>query len=353
MKILTINPGSTSTKFAVYDDLQKVGSETVRHSADELAQFAIVADQFEYRRDLVLKVLAENNVPLDFDAVVGRGGMVKPCAGGVYRVNDTMIQELIHSTRQHASNLGCRLAADIASRIEGCQAFIADPITVDEIDEVARITGIPEAPRNCIWHALNQRAIARRYAKEHGLVYENLNLIVAHLGGGITIGAHKQGRVVDVNNGLDGEGPIAPERAGSVTTGALVDLCYSGKFSLKEMKLRLYGNAGLNAHIGSTNMVEIEEWIKNGNEKAALVVDAMAYQTAKSIGALAAALSGKVDAILLTGGVAYSDYVVPRIKQRVEFIAPIFVYPGEDEMLAMATNGQAALKGEIPIKEYK
>ncbi len=352
MKILTINPGSTSTKFALYDNLQKVGAETIRHSVEELAPFSCIADQFEFRRDLVLKVLADNNVPLDFDAVVGRGGLVKPIPGGVYRVNEQMIQELIDTPRQHASNLGCRLAYDIASRIEGCQALIADPVTVDELDDIARVSGAPELPHYATWHALNQRAIARRYAADAGKKYDELNLIIAHLGGGISVGAHCKGKCVDVNNALDGDGPISPERAGSLLSGSLVDMCFSGKYTRAEMKKRLCGNAGLAAHLGSTDMIEIERWIEEGNEKARLVVDAMAYQVAKSIGALAAVLSGKVDAILLTGGVAYSDYVVPRIVERVSFIAPVKVYPGEDEMLALAQNGQDALKGDQPIKEY-
>ena len=352
MKILTINPGSTSTKFALYDNLQKVGSETIRHSVEELAPLTCIADQFEFRRNMVLKVLEENNVPLDFDAVVGRGGLVKPIPGGVYRVNEQMIQELTDTPRQHASNLGCRLAHDIASRIDGCVALIADPVTVDELDDIARISGAPEMPHYATWHALNQRAIARRFATDQGKKYDELNLIIAHLGGGISVGAHRQGKCVDVNNALDGDGPISPERAGSLLSGSLVDMCFSGKYTRAEMKKRLCGNAGLAAHLGSTDMIEIERWIEEGNEKARLVVDAMSYQVAKSIGALAAALAGKVDAILLTGGVAYSDYVVPRVIERVQFIAPVHVYAGEDEMLALAQNGQAALQGDLPIKEY-
>ncbi len=352
MKILTINPGSTSTKFALYDNLQKVGSETIRHSVEELAPYSCIAEQFEFRLNMIMKVLHENNVPIDFDAVVGRGGLMKPIPGGVYRVNEQMIQELIDTPRQHASNLGCRLAYAIAKEIEGCVALIADPVTVDELDDVVRISGAPELPHYATWHALNQRAIARRFAADQGKKYDELNLIIAHLGGGISVGGHRQGKCFDVNNALDGDGPISPERAGSLLSGSLVDMCFSGQYTREQMKKRLCGNAGLAAHLGSTDMIEIERWIEEGNEKARIVVDAMAYQVSKSIGALAAALKGKVDAILLTGGVAYSDYVVPRIVESVEFIAPVHVYPGEDEMLALAQNGQDALEGKQEIKEY-
>ncbi len=353
MKILTINPGSTSTKIAVFDDLQPILVKNIPHTVEELGQFAKVSDQFEYRRDLVLKELADNGIPLQFDAVVGRGGLLKPIPGGVYEVNDLMLSEMEHPMRNHACNLGCRISRNIASGIPGCRAFIADPGVVDELEDEARVSGSPLLPRITTWHALNQRAIARRYAASVGRTYEDLNLIIAHLGGGISIGAHRKGRCIDVNNAFDGEGPFSPERAGSLPPGALIDLCYSRRYTREQLKRRISGNAGLAAHLGTTDVVEIVRRIEAGDEKARLVLDGMIYQIAKSIGGAAVALRGNVDAILLTGGVAYSDYVVSRISERVEFLAPIFRYPGENEMLALAQNGDGALKGLIPIKEYK
>lgn len=353
MKLLTINPGSTSTKIAVFEDLTPVLTENISHTVSELSRFAKVSDQFAYRRDLVLKVLERNGIPLQFDAIVGRGGLLKPIEGGVYEVNDVMLSEMEHPMRNHACNLGCRIASDLAARIPGCRALTADPGVVDEMDDVARVSGSPLLPRITTWHALNQRAIARRHAAAMGTEYEKLNLIIAHLGGGISIGAHRHGRCIDVNNAFDGEGPFSPERAGSLPSGALIDLCYSQRYTRDQLKRRISGNAGLAAHLGTTNVVEIVKSIESGDEKARLVLDAMIYQVAKSIGAAAVALCGNIDAILLTGGVSYSEYVVSRLRERVEFLAPIFIYPGENEMLALASNGLGALNGSIPIKEYK
>jgi butyrate kinase len=353
MRLLTINPGSTSTKIAVYDDLTPVLVESISHSVEDVAHFRKVSDQFAYRRDLLLKTLADNNISLQFDAVVGRGGLLKPIEGGVYAINDTMLAEMEHPHRDHASNLGCRLAADIAARTPGCLALIADPCCVDEMDDVARVSGSPLMPRVAAWHALNQRSTARKYAEQCGSKYENLNLIIAHLGGGITIGAHRQGRCIDVNNGFDGEGPLSPERAGTLPAAALIDLCYSQKYTRDELKRRISGNAGMAAHLGTTDVREVVARIKAGDKKAEVVLGGMIYQVSKSIGGAAVALHGKVDAILLTGGVAYNDYVVDAIKDRVSFIAPIYVFPGENEMLALATNGLAALNHEVEIKEYK
>jgi butyrate kinase len=284
--------------------------------------------------------------------VIGRGGLVKPIEGGVYEVNEAMRADTINAKRRHACNLGCLIAAELASMI-GCKAYMADPGVVDEMDDVCHITGSPLMPRITTWHALNQRAIARRFAREHGADYNNLRLIVCHLGGGISIGTHCMGRAIDVNNAFDGEGPFSPERAGTLPTGALIDICYSGKFTKDELKRRISGHAGLAAHLGTTDMIEIEHRIATGDKHAELVVDAMIYQTAKAIGAAAVPLMGRVDAILLTGGIAHSGYVIPRLRKYIDYIAPVHVYPGEDELLALAQNALGALDGSLTLKEYK
>lgn len=353
MRLLTINPGSTSTKIAVYDDTIPLFVENIKHSVEQLKDYEHICDQFEFRRNLVLKTLEANGIPLQFDAVVGRGGILRPLEGGVYIVNDLMLSEMESPLRDHASNMGCRIAHDIASRIPGCVPMIADPVVVDEVVDVARISGSPLMPREPLWHALNQRSIARRYASEHGLRYEDLDLIVAHLGGGISIGAHHHGRCIDVNNAFDGEGPFSPERAGSLPPGHLIDLCYSNTYTREQLRKRISGNAGLAAHLGTTDVAAIVEAIKAGDKKAELVLNGMIYSIAKWIGSVAVALRGHVDAIILTGGVAYSDYVVTGITEYVSFLGQVFVYPGENEMLALATNGIAALTGTLPLKEYK
>lgn len=353
MRILTINPGSTSTKIAVFDDTTPVLVLNIKHSREDLNKFRQVSDEFEFRRDLVLQELAKHDVPLRFDAIVARGGLLKPIEGGVYEVNEQMLSEIEHPLRNHACNLGCRIAHDLCSRIPGCRALTADPGVVDELEDVARVSGSPIMPRVTTWHALNQRSIARRFAAEHGQRYEDLNLIIAHLGGGISIGAHRQGRCIDVNNAFDGEGPFSPERAGSLPPGKLIDLCYSNTYTAEQLKKRISGNAGLAAHLGTTDVAGIVERIEAGDKHAELVLNAMIYNIAKWIGSSAVALKGKVDAILFTGGVAHSDYVISRLIDYVNFLGPTYVYPGENEMLALATNGIGALRGTIPIKEYK
>ena len=353
MKILAINPGSTSTKIAVYEDTTPLLVRNIRHSVGELSHFPRVIDQFEFRKNLVIEALKENGIPFEFDAIVGRGGLLKPIPGGVYEVNDAMLDDIAHAMRSHACNLGCLIAAELAALLPGCRAFIADPGVVDELDEIARITGSPLMPRITIWHALNQRAIARRYAREHHTRYEDLNLVICHLGGGISIGAHEHGRAIDVNNALDGEGPFSPERAGTLPAGPLIDLCYSGRFTKDELKKRISGHAGLAAHLGTTDIPAIIKSIEGGDTKAELVLNAMIYQVAKSVGAAAVVLYGKVDAILLTGGIAHSEYVISRLKERVSFLAPVHVYPGEDELEALAVNVLGALRGELPIQVYK
>lgn len=353
MKILAINPGSTSTKIAVYEDTTPRLTLTIRHSVDELSQFPRVIDQFEFRKQLVIEAVENHGIPFKFDAIVGRGGLLKPIPGGVYEVNDAMLDDIAHAMRSHACNLGCLIASELAAMLPGCRAFMADPGVVDELDEVARITGSPTMPRITIWHALNQRAIARRYAAEQGTRYEALNLIVCHLGGGISVGTHRKGRCIDVNNALDGEGPFSPERAGTLPAGQLIDLCSSGRYTKEELKKRISGRAGLAAHLGTTDVPEIVKRIEAGDRHAELILNAMIYQIAKSIGAAATVLYGKVDAILLTGGMAHSDYVTSRIRRRVAFLAPVHVYPGEDELEALAMNALGALRGELAIQTYR
>ena len=350
--ILVVNPGSTSTKIAVYEDEKPILLRNIRHSVEELKQFKQAVDQREFRRDLVIKELKAMDIPLQFDAIIGRGGLAKPIEGGVYRVNEKMCKDTYHAMRKHACNLGCIIAYELAIRIPGCQAMIADPGTVDELDNVARITGSPLMPRIAIWHALNQRAIARRFAKEQGKSYEDLNLIICHLGGGISVAAHHHGRAIDANNALDGEGPLSPERAGSLPAADLIHLCYSGKYTEDALIKRIAGQAGLAAHLGTNDVKEIIHRIEEGDKKAELLIDAMIYQTAKSIAAQSAVLYGKIDAILLTGGIAYSDYITSRLRERIQFLAPVYIYPGEDEMRALALNALAVLRGEREVKDY-
>ncbi len=357
-KILAINPGSTSTKIAVFEDSQPVMHNTIRHSVEELARFPRVIDQLDYRRDLVLKALAASGIPFEFDAIIGRGGLLRPIPGGVYEVNDAMVYDTSHALRDHACNLGCLIAQSLASEIPDCPAFIADPGVVDEIDERARLTGSPLLPRITTWHALNQRAIARRYARQlsekegRKIKYKDLNLIICHLGGGISVGAHKGGKCIDVNNAFDGEGPFSPERAGSLPSGALIDLCYSGRYTREELKKRISGRAGLAAHLGTVSVIEIEERIAAGDTHAKEVLDAMIYQIAKAIAALTPAFRGKVDAVLITGGIAYSKYVTGELIKLIDYIAPIEIFPGEDELEALAMNALGALSGELPVNIY-
>lgn len=355
MKILVINPGSTSTKMAVYYDEKPILLRSITHTADELSQFDAITEQQDFRRHLVLDELERSGIPLDFNAIIGRGGLVKPIAGGVYEINQQMVDDTLHGCvmHNHACNLGCLIAHEIALSIPGCRAFIADPGVVDELSPLARISGSPLMPRICIWHALNQRAIARRYARGIGKEYEDLNLIVCHLGGGISVAAHEHGRAVDANNALDGEGPFSPERAGSLPAADLIRLCFSGKHTEKQLLKRIAGQAGLTAHLGTNNMREILERIRKGDEHAQLLVDAMLYHTAKQIAAEAAVLCGQIDAILLTGGMAHSDYIVSELRRRIGFLAPVYTFPGEDEMEALALNALAVLQGKRETKRYE
>jgi len=353
--ILAINPGSTSTKIAVYQNAKSVFLKTLRHNSDELVKFKRITDQFQFRKDIILKELKEADIDISkISAVVGRGGLIKPIESGVYFVNDRMKDDLKNSIRgEHASNLGALIADDIDRSLPSAKAYIADPVVVDELQDVARISGHPKFERVSIFHALNQKAIARQYAKSLDKKYEELNLIVAHLGGGISVGAHSNGRVIDVNNALDGEGPFSPERAGTVPAGQLAKLCFSGEVTYDEVKKILTGQGGLVAHAGTNDAYEIEMKAKAGDKKAQLLQDAMSYNIAKNIGQMATVLKGKVDGIILTGGIAHNSYLVEYVKEMVGFIAPVALYPGEDEMQALALNGLMVLRGDVLPHEYK
>ncbi|MFA7573027.1 MAG: butyrate kinase [Lutispora sp.] len=352
-RLLIINPGSTSTKIAIYDNEKPVFEETLRHSNDELAPYAAIYDQYEFRKNVILDTLNAKGINITkLSAVIGRGGLLKPMEGGTYRVNETMLQDLkVGAMGQHASNLGGIIAHEIASQLH-IPAFIVDPVVVDELEDVARISGMPEIKRLSIIHALNQKAVARRASKELGKAYNEANLIVAHMGGGISVGAHKEGRIVEVNNALDGEGPMSPERTGSLPVGSLMKLCYSGKYTQDEMKKKVVGKGGLVAHLGTNDGREVVKRIEAGDKHAELIYYAMAYQVAKEIGSCAAVLEGKVDAICLTGGLAYDKLLTGWIKERVQFISKVLIYPGEDEMIALAEGGLRILRNEEKAREY-
>ncbi|MBQ7420989.1 MAG: butyrate kinase [Prevotella sp.] len=353
MYILVINPGSTSTKMAVYEDAKPMLLRSIQHSVEELAQFDEVTDQFEFRKQLIVSELKRMGCEFNFASVVGRGGLAKPVEGGTYEINQQMLDDTRRAIHKHACDLGCIIAYEIARDIPGCRSFIADPGVVDELNDYARVSGSPLMPRICIWHALNQRAIARRFANEIGRRYEDLNLIICHLGGGISVAAHEKGRAVDANNALDGEGPFSPERAGSLPAADLIRLCFSGKYTEAQLLKRIAGQAGLMAHLGTNDLKELERRIAGGDTKAELIVNAMIYHTAKQIVAEGAVLCGRVDAILLTGGMARSEYVISRLRRRIDFLAPTYCYPGEDEMEALALNALAVLQGQREAKRYE
>ncbi|MBC8591518.1 butyrate kinase [Wansuia hejianensis] len=352
-KLLVINPGSTSTKIGVFQDEKIIFEETLRHSVEELSKYKKIYDQYEFRMDIILKALEKNNIdPKSLDGVVGRGGLLKPIEGGTYEVNEKMLEDLkVGVLGEHASNLGGILACEIG-KISNTKSYIVDPVVVDELEDIARISGIKEIERKSIFHALNQKAVARRYAKSIDKNYEDLNLIVAHLGGGISVGAHKKGKVIDVANALDGEGPFSPERSGSLPVGDLIKLCYSNKYTLEDMKKLIKGSGGVVSYLNTNDTRNVGTMIKEGNEYAKLVYESMAYQVAKEIGAVAVVLKGQVDGIILTGGIAYDNMFTEWIKDRVSFISHVEVYPGEDELAALAEGGLRVLKGEEEAKTY-
>ncbi|MFA7115698.1 MAG: butyrate kinase [Bacteroidales bacterium] len=352
--ILAINPGSTSTKIAVFEGDQEVFTKTLRHPIEEISQYTSVIDQYQFRLNTILKSLEENHIDkANLVAIVGRGGLLRPISSGTYEVNEEMIKDLSSAEYgEHASNLGGVLANAISSDIPSCRAFIADPVVVDELQDVARISGHPLFPNLSIFHALNQKAIAKQYAREQGVKYENLKLIVAHLGGGTSVGVHKGGKVIDVNNALEGAGAFSPERSGSLPALPLAKACFSGKFSFNEIKKMISGKGGLVAHLNTNSFIEVENRMKEGDEKAILIANAYVYNVAKQIGASAAVLSGNCDAILITGGIAYGKELMQQLSDMVSFIAPVKVYPGENEMGALANNGLAVLEGREEVKVY-
>lgn len=354
VRILALNPGSTSTKIAVFENEIPVFLKNLKHSREELKPFKKITDQFSFRKELIMSAL--EGAEIDFASirvVIGRGGLLKPIESGVYEVNKKMIHDLCNSPLgEHASNLGGILADDIARSLPDAHAYIANPVVVDELDDVARISGHPKFMRKSIFHALNQKAVAREHAKSIMKRYEDLNLIVAHLGGGITVGAHRKGRVVDVNQGLDGEGPFSPERSGTLPVGDLARLCFSGDYTLKEVMKMIVGEGGLVAYFGTNEAYQVEKKAAAGDEEARLILESMAYQVSKEIGAMGTVLKGEVDGILITGGLANSKWFVNLVSERVHKIAPTHIYPGEDEMRALAYNGLRIIRGETEAKVY-
>ena len=353
IKTLVINPGSTSTKVGVFEDETLLFEETLRHPTEEIAKYASVIDQKDFRKEIILDFLKEKDCdPKSLDVIVGRGGLLKPIPGGTYAVSDALLADLEKGVQgQHASNLGGILAREIGDKL-GVPSYIVDPVVVDELTDKARLSGMPELPRRSIFHALNQKAVARRYAKEHGTRYEDLNLIVIHMGGGVSVGAHDHGKVVDVNNILDGEGCFSPERSGTVPVGDLVKMCFSGKYTQQEIYKKICGNGGFNAYLHTNDARVVEKMVKEGSAEAKLVQDAFYYQIAKDAGAMAAVLCGKVDQIILTGGIAYDPYTLEVLQKYLGFIAPITVYPGEDELLALCQGALRVVTGEEKAKEY-
>lgn len=352
-KILAINPGSTSTKIGVYEDEVLLFESTLRHSAEELSAYPTIISQKDFRKQIILDVLKEHEFEVStLSAVVGRGGLLKPIPGGTYTTSADLLKDL-ETGRQgfHASNLGGILASEIAG-ISGIPSFIVDPVVVDEMDDVARLSGVPELPRISIFHALNQKAVAKRYAKEKGVPYESLRLIVAHMGGGVSVGAHADGRVIDVNNTLDGDGPFSPERSGGVPAGALIKMCFSGQYSEKEIYKKINGGGGVVSYLGTNDMRTVAAKVDDGDAEAKLVQQSFIYQVSKEIGAMAAVLSGKVDQIILTGGIAYGPEITDVIRDRVSFISGLTVYPGEDELQALCQGALRVLNGEEEAKVY-
>lgn len=353
-KILTINPGSTSTKIAVFEENKLLKSSVIKHAVQTLHEFKHVIDQFEFRLEHILKYLQEEKIDLtEIDAVLGRGGFLRPLQSGIYEVNEQMLNDLRQCLNgEHASNLGAVLAHELASRIPGCKAYIADPVVVDELQEVARISGLPQFPRRSAFHALNHKAIARKYAQDIGIQYEKLNLVIAHLGGGISVAAHKMGKVIDTNQALDGFGPFSPQRAGTMDAGALIRVIYSGIYEQDEIQQLLIGKGGLVAHLGTNDVKVAYKLAQNGDLHARLILEAMSYGVGKEIGSMLAVLKGKADAVILTGGMAHNELIVNYITDMIQPMCKVAVYPGEDEMWALAQAGLRALKGEEIVKAY-
>jgi len=352
-RILVINLGSTSTKVAFYDAGKMIVSESVNHPAEELKEFKTIIEQYDLRKKAILAVLSNNGISLDeIDGVASRGGNMKPIPGGIYEICPAMIDDMKSGKfGQHPNMCGGIVAYDLGKE-RNIPALTVDPPTVDEMCVSARYSGIPQIKRQSSFHALNQKATARRIASILGKDYEDVNLIVAHLGGGISVGAHRKGKVVDVNNALDGDGPFSPERAGTLPTGDLVKLCFSGVYSREQVLKLIQGGGGLVSYLGTTSGLEIEKRISEGDAVAAEVFEAMSYQIAKEIGACAAVLKGQVDAIALTGSLAYSQRLTDSLKEKVSFIAQVLLDPGENEMEALAAGAMRYFNGEEKLATY-
>ena len=354
IKSLIINPGSTSTKIGVFEDETLLFEKTLRHSTEEISQFSSIVDQKDFRKEIITACLAENDCDIkSLNMIVGRGGMLKPIPGGTYEVTEKLLEDLKKGVQgQHASNLGGILAREIADSI-GVPAYIVDPVVVDELCDEARLSGVPELPRTSVFHALNQKAVARRYAAECGKPYASLNLIVVHMGGGVSVGAHKDGRIIDVFNALDGDGAFSPERAGGVPVGALIKMCFSGQYSQQEVYKKIVGNGGFNAYMGTNDMRQVEDLVNAGDPKATAICNAFIFQVAKDVGSMACVLKGKVDRIVVTGGIAYDKNVMKGLREACEWIAPMTVYPGEDELLALVQGGLRAINKVEEAKIYE
>ncbi len=353
MKILAINPGMISTKVGVFNDQEMMMQVCINHPFEELCLYPNVMDEYDYRKGKLLEELKKQNVSLDFDVIVGRGGLVKPIESGVYELNEKVMEDTKHPRLNHACNLGSLIALSMAQDIPGCRAFTVDPGVVDELEDVARITGLPEIPHQTIWHALNQREIAKRYCREHGVKYEEQDLIVCHMGSGISYAMHHNGRAIACSDALSGDGPFSPSRAGTLPSVQLVKLCYSGKYTLDEMLRKINGHSGWTAHLGTNDGLEVEKRIEKGDEHAKLILDATIYNVARYLGSLAPVTNGHVNAVLITGALARSQYITDGLKERLSYLAPVFIYPGEDELAALANNAYRAMIGEEIIKEYK
>ncbi len=351
-KILAINPGSTSTKISIFENEKEVATVKLNHGTEALAKYSKVFDQFDYRSELIAKALTDHNYKLsDLSAIVGRGGLLKPIKSGTYEVNQAMVDELKTTQMEHASNLGAVIAKSLADKV-GIKSYIVDPVVVDEMQPVARYSGSKLIERISIFHALNQKAVARKIAQKLGKRYEDCNFIVAHMGGGISVGAHRRGKVVDVNNALDGDGPFSPERTGGLPAGQWMKIVQSGKYSTPELKKIVKGEGGFMSYLETSDAILIENKVKEGDAYYTEVQNAMCYQVSKEIGQCAAVLCGEVDAIILTGGLVYNPQIVNEITRHVKFIAPIEKIPGENEMEALALGALRVLKGEEKAFSY-
>lgn len=351
MRILVINPGSTTTKIAIYENEHRVWTAGTHLRPSQIAHFNHINEQYEQRKQFILDTLSHDSIPLSFDAVIARGGILRPMRGGVYEVNEAMRHDLWHAEMEHASNLGALMADDIAQAC-GCRALIADPVVVDELIPEARLTGIRGIERKSLFHALNSKAVSRKYAESQGKRYEEMNIIVIHLGGGISVSAHRHGRVIDVNNALNGDGPFSPERAGTIPAEQMAEMCFSGRYTLKQVRRMLSGRGGLTSLVGDNDVRRVAAEAEKGHEPQHTALNAMLYNVAKQTGAMYAALRGQADAIIITGGIAFSQYCIDRLMPQIDYLAPVVVMPGEGEMEALALSALRVLRGEEQPQSY-